>query len=473
MSEGIRDDDPRQVASSTTLVNKKQKSSDANDTKRRFANGEDFSSNSPSQIDDETDTDAELGEVAFDQNDFKFDFEQQEKQTSIPDGQKAVSAKKDNSADTPGENSEREEELNSEKVVESNTTNTARKPMDIFDERASLESKKNNLKKDLKILHEIASTAKPSRYKVAPIWAHKWKPTVKALQSLDRKDFTQIDVSFTQVIPDDDLTKSVQDWIYATVLSVPEDQRQFIELEMKFGMLMDGGSDSQRVSPPVSSQTVYTEMDARMKPDVDERVFFELNRFVKSISELNENTGKFNIIESHTKDELYRVGVSTQRPRFLRMSKDVKTGRVGAFIEKKRISHLLLFSPKDSYDVKMSINLELPVPENDPPEKYKDHIPISARTKERISYIHNDSCTRIDITKVSNHNQGVKKSENELTHEIELELNTQALLSAFDKISHDSKEYATIVRTFLNNGTIIRRKLTSLSYEIFEGSKKL
>lgn len=407
-----------------------------------------------SEGDEETDTDDDVGgsgDIVFETGDFKFDYDKQE------DGEKgkARSAKLEIDAQ-----SEAKSKIKKETDVK-----------DIFQERASSQSKRNAIKKDLNLLSEIAATAKPSRYHVAPIWAQKWKPTVKALQSIDTKDLN-IDASFTNIIPDDDLTKSVQDWVYATLVSIPPDQRQYIEMEMKYGLIVEG-SDSNRVSPPVSSQTVYTDMDAHLTPDVDERVFNEINRYVKGISELSEYTGKFNIIESHTTDLLYRVGVSTQRPRFLRMSRDVKTGRVGQFIEKRHVSQLLLYSPKDSYDVKISINLELPVPDNDPPEKYKDNTPVNTRTKQRISYIHNDSCTRMDITKVANHNQGVKQRHTESTHEIELEVNTAALLSAFENITQNSKEYASILRTFLNNGTIIRRKLTSLSYEIFEGQKKV
>ena len=106
-------------------------------------------------------------------------------------------------------------------------------------------------------------------------------------------------------------------------------------------------------------------------------------------------------------------------------------------------------------------------------DRYKDHTPVSSRSKDRISYIHNDSCTRIDITKVENHNQGIKQKTTEHTHEVELEVNTPALLNAFENITQDSKGYASIIRTFLNNGTIVRRKLTTLSFEIFEGQKKV
>ena len=273
------------------------------------------------------------------------------------------------------------------------------------------------------------------------------------------------------IIPDDDLTKSVQDWVYATIFSIDPEVRQFIELEMKFGIIREGGSPD-RINPPISSQAVYTELDAHMTPNIDEVLFKELNKYIRSLGELTENSGKFSIIESTTKDSVYRVGIATQRPRFLRMSTDTRTGRIGQFIEKRHIAQLLLYSPKDSYDVKISLNLELPVPENDPPEKYQSQTPISIRTKERVSYIHNDSCTRIDVTKVQTLSQNSSRSSNENTYEVELEINTSALIAAFDNITTDSRQYAEVIRTFLNNGTIIRRKLTSLSAEIFEGTKK-
>ncbi|KAL3235632.1 polynucleotide 5'-phosphatase [Nakaseomyces bracarensis] len=370
------------------------------------------------------------------------------------------------------EPNEKKEEPSVKKEQASKETLVSNAAVDkIFEEKTSSISKKNSVKKDLEVLNEISSSSKPNKYKNTPIWAQKWKPTVKALQNIDTNDF-KIDSSILDIIPDDDMTKSVQDWIYATIYSLDPEMRPFIELEMKFGVLLESKSPD-RVSPPISSQAVYTDMDAHLTPNVDETVFKELNKYIHGLSELTENSGKFNVIESETKDSVYRVGTTTQRPRFLRMSSDVKTGRVGQFIEKRHISQLLIYSPKDSYDVKISLNLELPVPDNDPPEKYLHQTPVSSRTKERVSYIHNDSCTRIDITKVHNHNQGIKSKDTEITHEIELEINTPALLKAFENITTDSKEYATLIRTFLNNGTIVRRKLSSLSYSIFEGQKKV
>ncbi|QLQ79750.1 hypothetical protein HG537_0C03990 [Torulaspora globosa] len=417
-------------------------------------------------MDDETDTDDEVGGnggVNFN-TEMTFDYDKQDRDSAEKTNESVVARKKDTEASAEAKSSlkTQKDSLTEPKHAES-SVNT------IFDEKASLQSKKNNLRKDLRILNEIAATSKPNKYKNVPIWAQKWKPTIKALQNIDKKDF-KIDNSFLNIIPDDDLTKSVQDWVYATIYSISPDLRPLIEMEMKFGVIMDRKTPD-RINPPVSSQAVYTELDAHMTPNIEQPVFDELKKYLRGISEVNENSGKFSIIESQTKDSLYRVGVATQRPRFLRMSTDMNTGRVAQFIEKRKIAHLLLFSPKDSYDVKLSINLEIPVPDTEPPEKYKDQTPMSERLKQRISFIHNDSCTRIDVTKVSNQSNG-RNSAPEITHEIELEINTPALLSAFDDIATDSKVYASVIRTFLNNGTLIRRKLSSLSYDLFEGQKK-
>lgn len=467
---------PKRALSLDDLVNH-----DERDVKRRDANGEDTEANvdamesddsSSSRLnplmDDETDTDDEVGgngEVNFN-TEMTFDYDKQDR-NSPQKNRAPVSA--DQQSESPKSSGLK---INGEAVKnETKHEEAAAAPSvsTIFEEKASLQSKKNNLKKDLRILNEIAATSKPNKYNNVPIWAQKWKPTIKALQNIDKKDL-KIDNSFLNIIPDDDLTKSVQDWVYATIYSIPPDLRPLIEMEMKFGVIMDRKSPD-RISPPISSQAVYTELDAHMTPNIEPPVFEELKKYLRGISEVSENSGKFSIIESQTRDSLYRVGVATQRPRFLRMSTDVNTGRVAQFIEKRKVAHLLLFSPKDSYDVKISINLEIPVSDTEPPEKYKDQTPMSERGKQRVSFIHNDSCTRIDVTKVENQRNG-RAGNSEVTHEIELEINTPALLSAFNDITTDSKVYASVIRTFLNNGTLIRRKLSSLSYDIFEGQKK-
>lgn len=452
---------PKRALSLDDLVNHDEK-----DVKRRNANeqnGDAIESDDSNSsrlgplMDDETDTDDDVGgngEVNFN-TEMAFDYDKQDRDSP-------------QKKQTPAPAVQNIETQTSNSGTAKQDEGAASSVSTIFEEKASLQSKKNNLKKDLRILNEIAATSKPNKYNNVPIWAQKWKPTIKALQNIDKKDL-KIDNSFLNIIPDDDLTKSVQDWVYATIYSIPPDLRPLIEMEMKFGLIMDRKTPD-RISPPISSQAVYTELDAHMTPNIEAPVFEELKKYLRGISEVSENSGKFSIIESQTRDSLYRVGVATQRPRFLRMSTDINTGRVAQFIEKRKVAHLLLFSPKDSYDVKISINLEIPVSDTEPPEKYKDQTPMSERGKQRVSFIHNDSCTRIDVTKVENQRNG--RGNSEVTHEIELEINTPALLSAFNDITSDSKVYASVIRTFLNNGTLIRRKLSTLSYDIFEGQKK-
>ncbi|SSD60919.1 related to mRNA-capping enzyme subunit beta [Saccharomycodes ludwigii] len=360
------------------------------------------------------------------------------------------------------------------------------------DEKHNKQQSKNKIENDLKILNELASSAKPIRYSKAPIWATKWQPTVKVLSGRVNADHApnknadglndittfHLDDSFINTIPDDDLTKTVQEWIYATLVGIPKEEHQFLELEMKFGIITSD-NDIDRISLPVSTQAVYSEIDGRLTPNINAKCFEELNKYIKGLSDMGENIGKFNVLESMTSDSLYRVGDVShhQRPRFLRLTRDVETGRAAQFIEKKSISHLLIYSPKDTYDVKLSMNLELPLnPKDEPPEKYEHEQPIHVRHKKRMSYIHNDSVTRFDLTQVISGAGGSRekkrKEETSETFEVELEINTPILIQTFNAIEQDSTKYASVVRTFLNNGTVIRRKLSSLSYEIFEGQKK-
>lgn len=59
------------------------------------------------------------------------------------------------------------------------------------------------------------------------------------------------------------------------------------------------------------------------------------------------------------------------------------------------------------------------------------------------------------------------------TFEVELEMNPQVLVKCIDYINKDSTKFATLVRNFINNGQLIRRKMTQLSNEIYQGKKKV
>lgn len=240
---------------------------------------------------DETDTDDEPGEIVFENTKFRFDDEEQQPQkdklvkgTSSEKKDKQVNAatkeiqldskpvkeqspktkdegdipvedadKADNKVETQKkENGIKQEvepvEQDGKKSVEpaKQSKEDSKKEKDIFQQKTSNASVKNNIKKDLKILSELSSSSLPKRYNVPPIWARKWKPTVKALQAIDSSNL-KLDDSILGFIPEDDLTKSVQDWIYATLIAVEPELRQFIEVEMKYGLIIDP-STSNRVN---------------------------------------------------------------------------------------------------------------------------------------------------------------------------------------------------------------------------------
>ena len=345
------------------------------------------------------------------------------------------------------------------------------------------------------------SQPEPNKKKEVPIWARKWVPKQK--EKLVNRNADEVEgnekrvgnthngeygldedgipknfrASYTNVEPDCDIVQAIQQWIYAQLVSIPVEDRNYIEIEMKFGKLT-GDNEVDRINLPISTETIYTNIDGHLLPTVDESLFKEL---IKHMITITENNSEFNIMESEMIDSIYRINdfYNHKRPRFLRLSKDYKTGRVFEFIEKKNLSNLLIYTPRDTYDMKLSLNLEIPLnPNDEPPEKFANEIPIHLRRKKRCSYIHNDSFTRFDLTEVINKKQSGMANETDRsqihnTFEVELEMNPQVLVKCIDYINKDSTKFATLVRNFINNGQLIRRKMTQLSNEIYQGKKKV
>lgn len=369
---------------------------------------------------------------------------------------------------------------------------------------SSVEIKKEKNSDDMLMrLAKIAeeSQDEPNKKKEVPIWARKWVPKQK--EKLVNKHTDEVEsgekrvgntqngeygldedgipknfrASYTNVEPDCDIVQAIQQWIYAQLVSIPVEDRNYIEIEMKFGKLT-GDNEVDRINLPISTETIYTNIDGHLLPTVDESLFKEL---IKHMITTTENNLEFNIMESEMIDSIYRINdfYNHKRPRFLRLSKDYKTGRVFEFIEKKNLSNLLIYTPRDTYDMKLSLNLEIPLnPNEEPPEKFANEIPIHLRRKKRSSYIHNDSFTRFDLTEVINKKQSGMANESDRsqihnTFEVELEMNPQVLVKCIDYINKDSTKFATLVRNFINNGQLIRRKMTQLSNEIYQGKKKV
>ncbi|GMM42833.1 polynucleotide 5'-phosphatase [Hanseniaspora uvarum] len=425
---------------------------------------------------------------------------------------------------------EEEEKKKPQAVEEQKTTVEVKKEFDdqsIAEKRAleqsSAESKKQSIKKakvdeqgptevkkekkDDDALLRLAKIAEesqidPNKKKEIPIWARKWVPKQKEnlvskgaeeIEGSNEKRTTNVNVgeygldeegipknfrpSYTSVEPDCDIVQAIQQWVYAQLVSIPIEERNFIEIELKFGKLT-GDNEVDRINLPISTETIYTNIDGHLLPTIDESLFKEL---IKHMITTTENNPEFNIMESEMIDSIYRINdfYNHKRPRFLRLSKDYKTGRIFEFIEKKNLSNLLIYTPRDTYDMKLSLNLEVPLDPNDePPEKFVNETPIHLRRKKRSSYIHNDSFTRFDLTEVINKKQSGMANDGDRsqihnTFEVELEMNPQVLVKCIDYINKDSTKFATLVRNFIHNAQLIRRKMTQLSGEIYQGKKKV
>lgn len=368
--------------------------------------------------------------------------------------------------------------------------------------KESITEGKTSIREDLLKLSKLSEQSNIKKKKEIPIWARKWVPKVKenlVVEKIDAETVSESNgnsnpnatktyglnaegiplnfkSSYLNVEPDCDIVQAIQQWIYAQLVSIPIEDRSFIEIEMKFGKLTgDNGVD--RINLPISTETIYTNIDGHLLPNIDESLFKEL---IKHMLTTTENNSDFNTLESEMIDSIYRINdfYNHKRPRFLRLSKDYKTGRIFEFIEKKNLSNLLIYTPRDAYDMKLSLNLEVPLdPKDEPPEKFVNETPIHMRRKKRCSYIHNDSYTRFDLTEVVNRKQAsLNDSDTTKIHntfEVELELNPQVLVKCIDYINKDSTKFATLVRNFIHNGQLIRRKMTHLSGEIFQGKKKV
>lgn len=272
-----------------------------------------------------------------------------------------------------------------------------------------------------------------------------------SLRSVDGVNDTFYSGDFKAV--DDDLTKNVQDWISTTIASVSEPYRSKIEIEMKYGTMLDPKT-KKRIKLPTSVPTIYKGR-VKMKPNVDREVFEDFKEYMKFAY---DGRG----VPSATQDSLYRVNIGFQKTRFLRKSIDLQTQTVEEIIEKKPVSSLFIHRPKDSYDMKLSINLELPIVKKGILENCKK--PINIRQKSRISYFKDHSDCRIDITDVQRKtNDSDSGGKMEITREIEVEMFAPDLLLGWEVLNEKSFLFNQFVRILLNTTSTINEELTFLS----------
>lgn len=354
---------------------------------------------------------------------------------------------------------------------------------------------------ELARISKLNATKKPKRYTVPPIWAQEWKGSNQMFAEqapqevatnlssnpvFDRTLTVSVDLecSITGVIPPPSLTRTIAEWIYANFTEIPTSQRKYVELELKFGTIMDKLTGN-RIDVNVSSECVYRDASGvYFDMGVHEVGWGDMCHFLDELEkkyqeELRKNhfqnankpKRKFNVLQSDITDSFYQITNRNEQPKSIRVSKDntLNPPRYIA-INKQRLSHLFIHNPSSMYDMRLSLSYENPIPESSIDSIIKKNTPSLIRLKKRTSYTHTPTVTRFDMTKVQIPRElkskgGKKVLEQDQSHEVELEIDVKELFSGFDKVKNgvDSIRFEELVEIFMNNARCLNNRVTKLA----------
>lgn len=367
-------------------------------------------------------------------------------------------------------------------------------------------TQKNNLvEKELSTIAKLKSAKlKPRRYASPPIWAQEWIPPLQngrdahsafstppslaggtGLSSksvFDRTSTVSADLecSITGVIPPQSVVRTVAEWIYANFVEIPLDDRQYVELELKFGTIVDKVT-GHRLDIGVSSECIYTQAsDTRFDMGVHEVGWNDMRQFLEELEKTYQDENrknpakprrKFSVLETDNTDMFFMISERNEKPKKIRITKDnaVNPPRFHG-IHKKRLSDLYIHNPSSMYDLRLSLSIELPMEEQSVEPIIKKNKPILTRIKRRTSWTHAATVTQFDFTQVSQpkttkNKYGKTVVEHDNLHELELEIDTVEIFKGFDKIrdGSDTIRFEELVEVFLNNARCLNNRVTKLA----------
>lgn len=278
-------------------------------------------------------------------------------------------------------------------------------------------------------------------------------------------------------VPITSLVKQVMDWLYVSLdtnADIGLDPREgAIEIEAKIGTLIDKDT-GDRMSLPITSATVLETRSNgtyQFESQMLEAAHKKMNAYLNKITELANTPGRTKVAYTHTHETdsfrtLNSAGMNlmpealmkrnTRRDLKLRTSKSDKTGAVTARIVKLPLSQLQIHSPHDSYDVRISMNLEVNLDQpdldtydiTDNPTLDKPAQP--ERKKDRVSYKH--LAYQTDLTRVDTPGLGPK-------YELELELDANKLREQKQLLAtRQDNGFQAMVEGFMDNLTLLMRQ---------------
>ncbi|KAM9929192.1 hypothetical protein OXX59_001345 [Metschnikowia pulcherrima] len=363
------------------------------------------------------------------------------------------------------------------------------------------------LRGELEKLQKLKSEKKkPHRYTEPPIWAQQWIPasqngsSYNSLESASEASFmpssepgssrpvfnrehmtsSDLECSITGVIPPQSTVRTIAEWLYANFVEISLENRQYVELELKFGTIVSKDTGA-RIDIGVSTECVYTNTsNTRFEMGVHEVGWTELKNFLEELEKQyaemarkdpSKPRRKFALTESNNTDYFYQITERNEKPRKIRVSKDnsLSPPRYVA-ISKRRVSDLYIHNPSSMYDLRLSLSIEFPVSDESIEPIMKKNKPSLQRGKKRASYAHAPTVTRFDFTEVSSPRTTKNKSgrsvvENEKSHELELEIDTFQIFRGFDRVrdGSDAIRFEELVEIFLNNARCLNNRVTKFA----------
>lgn len=369
------------------------------------------------------------------------------------------------------------------------------------------EHKGNNIvESELHTINKFKNAArKPRRYASPPVWAQEWVSpsqngrdahsafaappqaatggaglTLKSVFDRTTTVSADLECLITGVIPPQSVVRTVAEWIYANFVEIPLDNRQYVELELKFGTIVDKVS-GHRIDIGVSTECIYTQAsDTRFDMGVHEVGWNDMRAFLEELEKTYQDENKknpakprrkFSVLETDNTDLFFMISERNEKPKKIRITKDnaLNPPRYTG-IHKKRLSDLYIHNPSSMYDLRLSLSIEMPMEEGSVEPIIKKNKPVLTRIKRRTSWTHSPTVTQFDFTivlqpKTTKNKFGKTVVEHESSHELELEIDTTEIFKGFDKIrdGSDTIRFEELVEVFLNNARCLNNRVTKLA----------
>ncbi|KAL6454708.1 CET1 mRNA-capping enzyme subunit beta [Candida maltosa Xu316] len=357
---------------------------------------------------------------------------------------------------------------------------------------------------DLEKIKKLKVSEKPRRYETPPIWAQRWTPvgdersnngsstttatstggaTFTRLSDKPVFDYTSttsvdLECSITGVIPPSSITRTIAEWIYANFSNVEEKSKRFVELELKFGKIIDKRTGN-RIDLSVVTECIYTDQsNCRFEMEVEEIAWKEIKKYFEELEKLHkedkrekQSARKFNVLDSDNTDTFYQIGNKNEHLRKVRITKDnsLSPPRFTA-IQKDRVADLYIHNPQSMYDLRLSLSLEIPVPEGNIETIMAKNQPLSIREKKRTTFTHPPTITQFDLTRVlipreSKSKSGKKVVQHDTKYEVELEADTLEIFNAIEKITTgvDNFRLEELVEVYLNNARVLNNRVNKIA----------